>query len=129
MRVPGGRRATPAAKTTAPRSGRDPESELWSTFGYETICLLWGLPLKAVQALPEAERQRLARVSTYIDGLPRAEKEPLLRDIKRDTPANRLVRFRRIARTLSAQELTARTGPSVASVSWARRRGSRLEKS
>lgn len=108
MRVPGGRRATRTAKAAAPRAGSDPEAELWSTFGYDTICLLWGLPLKAVQALSEAERQKLARVSTYIDGLPQAEKEPLLREIKRASPASRLVRFRRIARTLATVRRTAR---------------------
>lgn len=94
--VPGGRPARRTSKAAV--SGRDGERELWSTFGYETVCLLWGLPLKAVQALPEVERRKLAKVSFYIDGLPATEKEPLLREIKNESPTKRLVRFRRLAR-------------------------------
>jgi len=81
---------------------RDPESELWSTFGYETICLFWNLPLKAFRALSEAERQRLVRVSNRIDALSATEKDPLLREIGHASPMKRLATFRRLARVLAA---------------------------
>ncbi len=97
LRVPGGRPVRRTAR--APASGSDGERELWSTFGYETVCLLWGLSLKAVQALPEAERRKLAKASLYIDGLPAPEKEPLLREMKREAPTKRLARLRRLARS------------------------------
>lgn len=87
---------------SSPRDGRDPEDELWSTFGYDTVSLLWGLPVEAVQALPESERHELARVSAYLDGLPPAEKTPLVAQIVGASPADRLARFRRMARTLPA---------------------------
>ena len=84
------------------RADRDPESELWSTFGYETICLFWNLPLKAFRALSEAERQRLVRVSNRIDALSATEKDPLLREIGHASPMKRLATFRRLARVLAA---------------------------
>ena len=87
---------------------RDPERELWSTFGYETVCLLWGLPLNAVQTLPDTARQQLARVSIHIDGLPQDEHESLINAIKRAKPAARLARFQRIARTLPPVRPTRR---------------------
>ena len=111
VRVPGGHVVPRPAKAAAPRAGRDPEAELWSTFGYDTICLLWGLPLKAVQAVTDAERQKLARVSTYIDGLPMAERDPLVQQLRRASPSARLARFRRIARTLPPVRRTARAKP------------------
>lgn len=107
VRVPGGRPAARATRTAPPRPGRDPEGELWSTFGYETVCLLWGLPVKAVQALPEGERRNLARVSVYIDGLPKPEKESLVSQIKRESPTKRLARFRRLARKRTLGRTTA----------------------
>lgn len=93
---------------------RDPESELWSAFGYETICLFWGLPNKAFRALSEPERHRLARVSNRIDDMSAADKEPLLREIVRNTPTKRLALFRRLARRLAAgRPIVAKPRPVV----------------
>ncbi len=102
VRVPGGRAAL---RTSSPATlGVAGERELWSTFGYETVRLLWGLPLKAVQALPDAERRRLAKVSLYIDRLPATEKDSLLREMKSESPTKRLARFRRLARIRTRSE-------------------------
>ncbi len=93
------------ARTVKPVSRRarpDPESELWSAFGYDTICLFWNLPLRAFRALPEAERRRLVRVSNRIDGLSATDKDPLLREIGHASPTKRLATFRRLARVLAA---------------------------
>lgn len=126
LRVPGGRAAPRVAKTSAPQGGRDPEAELWSTFGYDTICLLWGLPVKAVQALPESERHELARVSAYLDGLPPAEKALLVGQIRRASPTNRLVRFRQIARTLPTPKRAMRRRALALSAPRSRPRASHL---
>jgi hypothetical protein len=98
VRVPAGRRTARTVTPSPPGSRRDPEAELWSTFGYETVCLLWGLPVEAVERLSQAERQAIARVSMYLDGLPAAEKDPLVRAIADEAPSKRLARFRRLAR-------------------------------
>ena len=100
MRAPGGRRTKRRIKPSAARPRRDPEAELWSTFGYETVCLLWGLPVAAVERLSQAEKLRIARVSVYLDGLPAAEKDPLVRAIADEAPSKRLARFRRLASRL-----------------------------
>ena len=100
-------------RTVKPVSGRarpDPESELWSAFGYDTICLFWNLPLRAFRALSEAERQRLVRVSNRIDDLSPADKDGLLREIGEGSPVKRLAAFRRLGRALVAgKPLVARS--------------------
>lgn len=101
-RVAPTRRVSRTAKPGSRRRRPDPESELWSAFGYDTICLFWNLPFKAFRALPEAERQRLVRVSNRIDDMSATEKEPLLSAIGRATPVKRLAMFRRLARRLAA---------------------------
>ena len=121
VRAPGGRVSPGVARTR--RAGRDPEAELWSTFGYDTVCLLWGLPVKAVRALPESERHALARVSAYLDGLPPAEKALLVAKIRGASPADRLARFRRMARTLPTAKRNGSRAPA-ASTSRSRPRAS-----
>ncbi|TMC05812.1 MAG: hypothetical protein E6J35_03430 [Chloroflexi bacterium] len=79
----------------------DPESALWSAFGYDTICLFWGLPLRAFSALSEAERQGMVRVSNRIDDMSVTDKEPLLLEITLASPMKRLAIFRRLARALA----------------------------
>ncbi len=79
------------------RTERDPESEIWSAFGYETMCLLWELPHRTFRELPEAEQRRLARLSLQIDDLPATEKDPLVRELWSYGPTERLGRMRRLA--------------------------------
>jgi len=79
----------------------DPESALWSAFGYDTICLFWGLPLRAFSALSEAERQGMVRVSNRIDDMSVTDKEPVLLEITLASPMKRLAIFRRLARALA----------------------------
>ena len=101
-RVVRGRRAAARMVKSGWQPARpDPESALWSAFGYDTICLFWGLPLKAFRALSEVERRGLVRVSNRIDDMSATDKEPLLREIRRASPMKRLATFRRLARLLA----------------------------
>jgi hypothetical protein len=95
------RRAARMAKAVSKFAPPDPESALWSAFGYDTVCLFWGLPVRVFGALSEAERQGMVRVSNRIDDMSATEKEPLLREIGRATPTKRLAIFRRLARALA----------------------------
>jgi len=101
-RVARTRHTARTAKPVSRRARPDPESELWSAFGYDTICLFWNLPLRAFRALPEAERRRLVRVSNRIDALSATDKDPLLREIGHASPTKRLATFRHLARVLAA---------------------------
>lgn len=101
-RVVRNRRAARMAERVSLFAPPDPESALWSAFGYDTICLFWGLPLKAFRALSEVDRRGLVRVSNRIDDMSATDKEPLLREIRRAPPMKRLATFRRLARVLSA---------------------------
>jgi len=74
---------------------------LWSAFGYDTVCLFWGLPVRVFRALSEAERQGMVRVSNRIDDISATDKEPLLREISLASPMKRLAMFRRLARALA----------------------------
>ena len=104
------RRTTRTVKPVSRRARPDPESELWSAFGYDTICLFWNLPLRAFRALSEDERQRLVRVSNRIDDLSPTDKDGLLREIGEGSPVKRLAVFRRLARALVAgKPLVARS--------------------
>lgn len=107
-RVVRSRRTARMAERVSLFAPPDPESALWSAFGYDTICLFWDLPVRAFRALSEAERQGMVRVSNRIDDMSATDKEPLLREIGRATPTKRLAMFRRLARAL------ARGGPIVA---------------
>jgi len=95
------RRAARTAKAVWQFAPPDPESALWSAFGYDTICLFWGLPVRAFRALPEAERQGMVRVSNRIDDMSATDKEPLLLEIRLASPMKRLAMFRRLARALA----------------------------
>ena len=95
------RRAARTAKAVWLFAPPDPESALWSAFGYDTICLFWGLPVRAFRALSEAERQGLVRVSNRIDDMSATDKEPLLLEIRLASPTKRLAMFRRLARGLA----------------------------
>ena len=95
------RRAARTAKAVWLFAPPDPESALWSTFGYDTICLFWGLPVRAFRALSEAERQGMVRVSNRIDDMSATDKEPLLLEIRLASPTKRLAMFRRLARALA----------------------------
>ena len=64
-----GRRAARMAKAVSKFGPPDPESALWSAFGYDTVCLFWGLPVRVFRALSEAERQGMVRVSNRIDDM------------------------------------------------------------
>ena len=94
------RRAARTAKAVWQFAPPDPESALWSAFGYDTICLFWGLPVRAFRALSEAERQGMVRVSNRIDDMS-ADGEPLLLEIRLASPMKRLAMFRRLARALA----------------------------
>jgi hypothetical protein len=96
-----GRRAARMAERVSLFAPPDPESALWSTFGYDTICLFWGLPVRAFRALSEAERQGMVRVSNRIDDMSASDKEHLLREIRLAAPMKRLAIFRRLARALA----------------------------
>ena len=72
------RRAARMAERVSLFAPPDRESALWSAFGYDTICLFWGLPLRAFSA-----------------------KEPLLLEIRLASPMKRLAIFRRLARALA----------------------------
>jgi len=96
-----GRRAARMAERVSLFAPPDPESALWSAFGYDTICLFWGLPLRAFSALSEAERQGMVRVSNRIDDMSLTDKEPLLLAIRLASPMKRLAIFRRLARALA----------------------------
>ena len=63
------RRVARIAKAVQPFAQPDPESAFWSAFGYDTICLFWGLPVRAFRALSEVERQGMVRVSNRIDDM------------------------------------------------------------
>ena len=107
------RPAAPTVKPVARLPAPDPESELWSFFGYDTVCLFWGLPLRAFHALSETERWTLARVSNRIDRMSAADKEPFLREIGRAAPMKRLETFRRLGRALAAgRRLVAKPPPA-----------------
>ena len=96
------RRTTRRVKPVSRRARPDPDSELWSAFGYDTICLFWNLRLRAFGALSEDERRRLVRVSNRIDDLSPTDKDGLLREIGEGSPVKRLAVFRRLARALVA---------------------------
>ena len=96
-----GRRAARMAERVSLFAPPDPESALWSAFGYDTICLFWGLPLRAFSALSGAERQGMVRVSNRIDDMSVTDKEPLLLEIRLASPMKRLAIFRRLARALA----------------------------
>ena len=96
-----GRRAARMAERVSLFAPPDPESALWSAFGYDTICLFWGLPLRAFSALSRAERQGMVRVSNRIDDMSVTDKEPLLLEIRLASPMKRLAIFRRLARALA----------------------------
>ena len=96
-----GRRAARMAERVSLFAPPDRESALWSAFGYDTICLFWGLPLRAFSALSEAERQGMVRVSNRIDDMSVTDKEPLLLAIRLASPTKRLAIFRRLARALA----------------------------
>ena len=95
------RRAARTAKAVWEFAPPEPESALWSTFGYDTICLFWNLPFREFRALSEAERQGMVRVSNRIDAMSAADKNPLLSQIRPASPRKRLAIFRRLARTLA----------------------------
>lgn len=95
------RRTARTAKAAWQFGPPDPESALWSAFGYDTICLFWGLPVRAFRALSEAERQGMVRVSNRIDEMSATDKEPLLLEIRAASPMKRLAMFRRLARALA----------------------------
>ena len=97
------RRAARMAERVSLFAPPDPESALWSAFGYDTICLFWGLPVRAFRALSEAERQGMVLVSNRIDDMSATDKEPLLHEIRRAPPMKRLAMFRRLARALAAR--------------------------
>ena len=100
-RVVRSRRAARISERVSSFAPPDPESALWSTFGYDTICLFWGLPVRAFRALSEAERQGMVRVSNRIDDMSATDKEPLLLEIRLASPTKRLAMFRRLARALA----------------------------
>ena len=100
-RVVRSRRAARMAERVSLFAPPDPESALWSAFGYDTICLFWGLPLRAFSALSEAERQGMVRVSNRIDDMSVTDKEPVLLEITLASPMKRLAIFRRLARALA----------------------------
>jgi hypothetical protein len=100
-------------KSVSRRARPDAQSELWSAFGYDTMCLFWNLPVRAFRALSEAERQRLVRVSNRIDDLSPTDKDGLLREIGEASPVKRLAVFRRLARGLVAgKPLVAKSRPT-----------------
>lgn len=80
------RRAARMAKAGSKFAPPGPESALWSAFGYDTVCLFWGLPVRVFRALSEAERQGMVRVSNRIDDMSATDREPVLREIGRSTP-------------------------------------------
>ncbi|MDQ2913762.1 MAG: hypothetical protein M3T56_10960 [Chloroflexota bacterium] len=104
------RRAPRTARAASLRRERDPESELWSAFGYETVCILWGLPLRAFRALSEREQRKVVGVSNYIDALPDTDKEPLVRELMRESSTARLTHFRRLARRRDLRTRWAKWG-------------------
>ena len=95
------RRAARMAKAGSKFAPPGPESALWSAFGYDTVCLFWGLPVRVFRALSEAERQGMVRVSNRIDDMSATDRKPLLREISLSSPMKRLAMFRRLARALA----------------------------